>query len=94
MLNVGRASIERARTVQSQGAPELVAAGETGRVSVSAAADIATLPQPQQAEIVARGEKEILQAAKEIRAQKAIEQRDKRIEKIAEIAQGRGKIAT
>ncbi len=37
---------------------------DAGEVSVSAAADIATLPEEEQTEIVAKGEKEILQAAK------------------------------
>ena len=71
MLNVGTRTIERARTVRDHGAPELIDVVEQGRVSVSAAADVATLPQEEQAEIVARGEIEILEAAKEIRCQKA-----------------------
>jgi len=41
---------------------------QEGKVSVSAAADIATLPEEDQVEVVAKGEKEILAAAKEIRA--------------------------
>src|SRR5215831_17610847 len=68
LLNVGHASVERAKTVQRAGAPELVHAVEQGAVSVSAAADVAMLPQQDQREIVARGEKEILEAAKQIRA--------------------------
>jgi len=71
MLNVGRASVERAKTVHKQGTPELVKAVEAGRVSVSAAADVATLPKVEQTEIVAKGEKEILEAAKRIRIHKA-----------------------
>lgn len=43
MLNVSERTVRSARAVQSQGAPELVAAVETGKVSVSAAADVATL---------------------------------------------------
>jgi hypothetical protein len=45
---------------------------------------IAELPKPQQAEIVARGEKEILAKAKEIRSQKAEERREKRIEVLSQ----------
>lgn len=71
ILNVSRSGVQRARAVIDEGAPELVAAVEHGVVSVSAAADVATLPKQQQAEIVARGEKEILEAAKQIRAEKA-----------------------
>lgn len=88
LLNVGERSIERARTVQREAGPELVEAVERGRVSVSAAADVATLPKPLQAEVVARGEREILEEAKRIRARKADERRDERIEKLAQIAKG------
>jgi hypothetical protein len=71
MLNVSERTVRSARTVIDEGAPELVEAVEHGRVSVSAAADVATLPTQQQVEIVARGEKEILEAAKQIRAERA-----------------------
>lgn len=56
-LQVGERSVERAKSVQRDGTPELQAAVETGAVSVSAAADVATLPEDEQAEIVAKGEK-------------------------------------
>jgi len=81
LLNVSRASVERAKTVQRDGAPELQAAVERGQVSVSAAADIATESPEQQREIVARGEREILEAAKRIRGERAFA---KRAEKLAE----------
>jgi N6-adenosine-specific RNA methylase IME4 len=81
MLNVSRRTVQTAKHVQEQGAPELIQAVESGQVSVSAAADVATLPKKEQAEIVARGEKEILQAAKAIRAEKV---ETKRAEKIAQ----------
>lgn len=80
MLNVSERTLRTAKVVEEQGAPELVAAVESGTVSVSAAADVASLPKPEQAEIVARGEKEILEAAKAIRAEKV---EAKRAEKIA-----------
>ena len=83
LLNVGHASVERAKTVQRAGAPELVQVVERGRVSVSAAADIATLAVEQQQEIVARGEREILEAAKAIRGRKAEQRRTERIERLA-----------
>lgn len=94
MLNVGERSVRRAVEVREQGAPELVAAVESGQVSVSAAADIATKPQDEQREIVARGEKEILQAAKAIRAEKAVVRREERLEKIAEISKGNAELST
>jgi N6-adenosine-specific RNA methylase IME4 len=83
LLNVGHASVERAKTVQRAGAPELVQAVEHGGISVSAAADVATLPAQEQREIVARGEQEILRAAQEIRARKAEMRRAERIERLA-----------
>lgn len=49
MLNVSERTVRSARTVIDEGAPELVAAVETGRV----AADVAALPKAQQTEIVA-----------------------------------------
>ncbi len=88
LLNVSVRSVAAAKRVIDDGAPELLTAVEQGRVSVSAAADVATLPKQQQSEIVARGEREILQAAKEIRANKAEERRAERIEKIVEISRG------
>jgi len=61
----------------------LVQAVERGSVSVSAAADIATQPIEEQREIVARGEREILRAAQDIRARKAEIRRAERIERLA-----------
>ena len=43
LLNVGKRSVERAREVLDHGSGELIAAVESGRVSVSAAADVAEL---------------------------------------------------
>lgn len=82
MLNVGTRTVAAACKVHNKGAPELVQAVTAGVVSVSAAADVAELPKPQQAELVARGEREILQAAKEIRASKAEKRREERLEQI------------
>jgi hypothetical protein len=67
----------------SGAAQELVQAVERGQVSVSAAADIATMPADDQREIVARGEREILRAAQDIRAMKAEIRRAERIERLA-----------
>ena len=83
MLNVGERSVARAREVQEHGARELIHAVERGNVSVSAAADIATQRIEEQREIVARGEREILRAAQDIRARKAEIRRAERIERLA-----------
>lgn len=81
----GARTYDAAKAVVEKGAPELVGAMDAGGVSISAAADIATLPQAEQAEIVARGEREILAASKQIRADRAETRRGERIEKIQEI---------
>src|SRR5258708_18011833 len=52
LLNVGHASVERAKAVQRAGTPELIHAVERGAISVSAAADVASLPAQDQREIV------------------------------------------
>src|SRR5262245_6713940 len=83
LLNVGHASVERARAVQRAGTPELIHAVERGAVSVSAAANVATLSAQEQREIVARGEREKLRAAQDIRARKAEIRRGERIERLA-----------
>jgi len=71
LLNVSRAAVQRAVTVETSAAPELAAAVNRGDISVSAAADVATLSPGEQSEIAARGEAAILQAAKEIRGRRA-----------------------
>ncbi len=71
MLNVSPRTVAAAVKVRDGAVPELVRAVEAGRVKVSAAADVATLPKEEQTVIVAKGEKEILEAAKQIRIEKA-----------------------
>ena len=94
LLNVGERTVARAREVQDYGTAELVRAVEQGKVSVSAAADVATLPEVEQQEIVARGEKEILQAAKAIRAEKARERHSARMIRIAQVSAGNTPLAS
>lgn len=82
ILNVSERSVKTAGKVIDHGAPELVRAVEAGRVSVSAAADVATLPKAEQTEIVAKGEKEILEAAKRIRQERSQIKREENISKL------------
>lgn len=51
-LNVSVRQVKRARVVEQQGAPELVAAADAGRVAVSVAADLAKLPVEEQREVL------------------------------------------
>lgn len=67
MLNVSERSVNHARAVVDHGTPALVAAVEAGQVSVSAAAEVAKLPEAQQAEIVEDGPAAVRDAAKQMR---------------------------
>jgi N6-adenosine-specific RNA methylase IME4 len=71
LLNVSARTVEAAQSVLKHGTPELADKVRAGAVSVSAAADVARLPELEQRDIVAKGEREILEAAKRIRAEKA-----------------------
>ena len=74
LLNVSDRSVRSARTVQTDGTPELVEAVDRGDLKVSVAANIATLSKEEQQAILANVDtREILQRAKEIRAAKAAE---------------------
>lgn len=94
LLNVSERSVQNARFVQDHGIPELQEKVAKGAVAPSTAADVARLPAVEQQEIVARGEKEILQAAKQIRAEKAVERREERIHRIEEISRGNTPLLT
>jgi N6-adenosine-specific RNA methylase IME4 len=94
LLSVSRSSVQRAREVLDHAVPELTSQVERGEVSVSVAADVASLPEPEQHEIVARGKKEILEIAKRLRAEKMEQRRAERLEKLATIAQGNGPLPT
>lgn len=66
-LGVSVDSVQRARKVQEVGAPALVAAVETGAVSVSAAAEVAKLPVEEQQIIVEAGPVAVKEVAKVVR---------------------------
>jgi N6-adenosine-specific RNA methylase IME4 len=69
-LGVSRSSLQRAAKVRKNGVPELAEKVDQGKVAVAPASDLATLPQEEQQKIIARGEEEILKAAKRIRAER------------------------
>ena len=94
MLNVSERTVARAAIVRDHGTPELQDKVARGEVAPSTAADVARLPEPEQREIVAKGEREILEAAKRIRAEKATERRAERIERIEEISKGNTPLLT
>ena len=72
LLNVGRATTERAREVLDHGVSELQAAVDHGKIAVSTAAEIANAPVDEQRRLVALSEKEILLAAKTIAEDRAV----------------------
>jgi N6-adenosine-specific RNA methylase IME4 len=87
LLNVGKRSVERAADVRERGAPELITAVERGAVSVSAAADIASLSRDEQRALLANFDgREIIRVAMELRAKEREVRREERIARIAEIS--------
>lgn len=95
LMQVSPRSIERARAVQEQGAPELVAAVKGGNVTVATAAAFARELSPlEQAAIVQASEREILAKAKEINARRNTERRNARIGRIETMTQANAPIAT
>ena len=82
MLNVGTASVKRARKVQEDAVPELAAMVESGTVAVSTAAVIAEQPPEEQREVIAADdEKTIVKRANEIKRAKREQRRQEWEEK-------------
>jgi ParB-like chromosome segregation protein Spo0J len=67
LLNVGPATVYKAQTVLKKGAPALQDAVTQGRLSVSAAAELADLPHEEQVATVGQGGKGAREKAKEVR---------------------------
>ncbi len=72
-LNVGRATVQRAKAVLENGAPELVEAVDAGKIKLNEAERIAKLPQEQQRQLVAlpKAERQAARAGSPSRAQSA-----------------------
>ncbi len=62
--------------IQKTAAPELVAAVKSGTISINTAATVASLPETEQVAAAAGGKKELQQAARQVRAAKAVERTD------------------
>lgn len=87
MMDVPERSVERAKIVDREGAPELVAAVEGGKVSMAAAADLSSLPKEQQVEAIRNADPNALnQVIKEVRAAKQAEKKARRVEREVELA--------
>ena len=86
LLNVSERTVKSARAVQREGAPELVAAVERGEISVSTAAEVATLPKPEQIEVVAMTPDEIVSKANKIKRDRKELKRQERKQTIADLA--------
>ena len=71
MARVSSNTISQIEKIQKTAAPELVEAVRAGTISINAAATVASLPEADQVAAVAGGKKQLQQAAKEIRAQRA-----------------------
>lgn len=76
-MGVSSRSVESAVAILRTGAPKLIAAVDAGKVRVSTAATIATLPAEVQRDVVAGGTRTIQKVASEIRSRKAVTQRKK-----------------
>lgn len=78
LFNVGERSVSRAKAVLKTGSPELIQAVERDQIAVSVAADIATLPKKDQAEVIERGKGAVLATAKELKRKRATARKAKR----------------
>jgi len=68
MFNVSRRSVQHARKVHENGIPELIEIVTAGKIAITAAADVASLPASVQRSIVASGPEAIREISKEMRS--------------------------
>lgn len=86
LAGVSHGTLDYGKKVINQGSKRLREAVRSGSVAISTAADVSELPKRKQDSIIARGEKEVLAAAKEIRRRRAKERRAERYEKLIEVS--------
>jgi len=67
MMNVGSASVDRAKRIQRAGIPELAEQVSAGKVSVNAAYIVSSLPAEQQRELIEQGPEAVKAKSTEIR---------------------------
>lgn len=80
---VSASTLSQIERIRKTAAPELVDAVRSGTISVSAAANVASLPAEAQVAAVAGGKKELQQAARQVREQKTGTRPKKDIETLA-----------
>jgi hypothetical protein len=73
---LSNATLSQIEKIQKTAAPELVAAVKSGTISINTAATVASLPETEQVAAAAGGKKELQQAARQVRAAKAVERTD------------------
>jgi hypothetical protein len=86
LLNVSQDSIQRAAVVRDHAVPELDALVKAGTVAVSAAAEVARLPEAEQRETVAAGPKEIQRRATAVRRERQVAGWQERVDALLERA--------
>ena len=84
-MHISERSVRTAKQVVDKGSPSLVEAVEKGKASVSAAAEIVDLPTDEQDVIARLSEKEIIAHAKQIKARKQVEKKERRQAREAEL---------
>ena len=67
VARLSSAQVMQIEKIQKQAAPEVVAAGKAGEISINAAATVASLPVEEQVAAAAAGKDELKQAAKRVR---------------------------
>lgn len=85
-LNVSERLVRDAVKVKKEGAPALMDAIKTGKISATTAAALTDAPTAVQQEIIARGEKEIQAKAKQIKDANRAARKEKRINELSAAA--------